>query len=302
MTLDAGPRARRAPWPVRAARGGGLALLAALVGLGAWGFAYYAAPLAVRVRSQLHPWLRPSGVVGQSLGLLALALFLFLWLYPMRKRLGRRADFAGAVGHWLDVHVVAGLLLPLVAAAHAGFRFTGLIGLGYGAMFVVCLSGVAGRYIYVHIPRGRSGLELGREELAAERRTLVLEIAQTLGLPVPVVESRLALGSAGSSHGSIPAVLFGMLRDDLARRHSVRTLAREWRRNVGTEIDRSSLRRVLRLARREIGLGQQARMLDGIQRIFRYWHAAHKPFAITALVAVFLHVGVVVALGATWLW
>jgi hypothetical protein len=54
------------------------------------------------------------------------------------------------------------------------------------------------------------------------------------------------------------------------------------------------------IADREISMAQQARMLDATQRVFRYWHVAHRPFAVTALVAVVIHVAVVVTVGATW--
>jgi len=130
-------RSGRAAWPVRTAQVVGLGIFALCGGLMLAGRAYYQAGIAVRVRSPWHAWLKPSGTIGQSLGLLALALFLFLWLYPLRKKLGRRAERLGRVPLWLDVHIVAGLLVPLVAAVHAGWRFNGLIGLGYLSLFVV---------------------------------------------------------------------------------------------------------------------------------------------------------------------
>jgi hypothetical protein len=40
--------------------------------------------------------------------------------------------------------------------------------------------------------------------------------------------------------------------------------------------------------------------LNATQSIFRHWHAAHLPVAITAVVAVTIHVVVVIAMGATW--
>jgi hypothetical protein len=66
--------------------------------------------------------------------------------------------------------------------------------------------------------------------------------------------------------------------------------------------DREMLAAILRLARREMALAQQARMLDATHDVFRYWHVLHRPVAIVALIAVLVHVAVVVALGATWLW
>jgi hypothetical protein len=59
---------------------------------------------------------------------------------------------------------------------------------------------------------------------------------------------------------------------------------------------------VRRLARSEMALMQQARLLAGTQRVFRFWHVVHRPFAFAALVAVLVHVGVAVVMGATWLW
>jgi hypothetical protein len=94
-----------------------------------------------------------------------------------------------------------------------------------------------------------------------------------------------------------------MVRDDMARWRSARALRRLCDSQYGAiRPDRRTVRRVLRLARKEMSLTQQARMLAATQQLFRFWHVAHRPFAITALVAVLVHVGVVVAMGATWFW
>ena len=41
-------------------------------------------------------------------------------------------------------------------------------------------------------------------------------------------------------------------------------------------------------------------MIHATQRLFRYWHVAHMPIAITGLLAVTVHVVAVIALGVTW--
>jgi hypothetical protein len=260
------------------------------------GGAYYQAGIAVRVRHPWHAWLRPSGTIGQSLGLLALSLFLFLWLYPLRKKLGHRVKRIGRVPVWLDVHIVAGLLVPLVAAVHAGFRFHGLIGLGYLSMFVVCCSGVIGRYLYVHIPRGRNGVELTIQEVGAERRELLDELAREVRLPAAEIERRLLPQTSATPTANPFAILTRMITDDIARRRAVSAF------RSGLGLPAAALAPAMKLARRELALRQQALMLDGIQRVFRHWHAAHRPFAITALFAVLAHVIVAVRMGQTWLW
>jgi len=289
-------RALRPPWALRIAWVVGLGILALCGGLMLAGGAYYQAGIAVRVRHPWHAWLKPSGTIGQSLGLLALSLFLFLWLYPLRKKLGRRAERIGRVPLWLDVHIVAGLLVPLVAAVHAGWRFHGLIGLGYLSLFVVWCSGLIGRYLYVHIPRGRNGVELTREEVSAEQRALIDELALEVKLPAAEIERRLMPKAAAPPTANPFAILARMIRDDLARRRAVSAFC------SGLGLRAAAVAPVMKLARRELALRQQVRMLDGIQRVFRHWHAAHRPFAIMALLAVLAHVIVAVRMGQTWFW
>ena len=287
----------------RPASGRGAFLLFALVPLVITlvGQPYYALSTAERVRHALHPWLRPSGYIGQTAGLLGLALFLFLWLYPLRKKF-RWLAWTGPVGSWLRVHTAAGLLIPLLVAVHAAWRFTGLIGLGYGAMLTVALSGIVGRYLYVHIPRALDGAELSREDVAEQRRTLVKRLALTTGRDPGVIERGLVAAVAPARATGAAGVLHRMLLDDLTRWRTIRRLRREWERPPAgiAPLDRRSLDEALALARRELALAQQARMLDAGRRVFGYWHVAHRPVAITALLAALVHVAVAVATGMTW--
>ena len=263
---------------------------------------YYALAVAERVRHPFHPWLRPSGYVGQSAGIAALAIFILLWLYPLRKKL-RWLAFTGAVARWLDVHVAAALVLPLLVTIHAGWHFGGVIGLGFWAMMIVWSSGVIGRYIYARIPRGRAGVELDRNEIAVERQRLLKQIASETELDVDLVERTLATDAPPAGLGAL-ATLRRMLADDRARRRAARRL-RELcavRGAGGRGRQGRSVTRAVALARQEMALTQQARLLDATQDLFRYWHVVHRPVAIGALVAVLVHVGVVVAVGTTWLW
>jgi hypothetical protein len=247
-------------------------------------------------------WLRPSGYIGQTAGILALLIFIFLWLYPLRKRF-RWLQWTGAMSSWLNVHVTLALLIPVLGAIHAAWKFEGIIGLGYWSMLVVCLSGVVGRYLYVHIPRGAAGLELSAEEIAAERRELLAEVARTSGLPIAQIEALLRSDPTPIEGVGFLKTLALMVQDDLARRRAARALRRICRDRPGSrQLDRTAVREIVRLASREMALTQQARILDSTRAIFRFWHVAHRPFAFAALVAVLVHVGVVVAMGATWFW
>ena len=275
--------------------------VAALVGLSLYWAPYYGATRGERVRHVMHPWLKPSGYLGQSAGILAVLIFFFLWLYPLRKKV-RWLRWTGAMSAWLDVHVATALVLPVLTAVHSAWRFDGLIGLGFWSMMVVCASGVIGRYLYVHIPRSASGLELNVDEIAAERKTLLDQVARTSGLPSAQVEALLRSDPTPCDGLGVIGTMRRMAMDEVSRWRAARSLTRLCRNQPGSRLDRRALRDLTSAARQEMALNQQVRMLGATHRVFRLWHVAHRPFALGALVAVLVHVGVVVSMGMTWFW
>lgn len=274
-----------------------------LAALNLFGMPYYLEPRAEQVRDPLHAWLKPSGWLGQGAGVLAVTIFLFLWLYPLRKRF-RWLAFTGSIANWLDVHSLAALGLPLLVAMHAAWRFGGVIGLGFWAMMVVWASGIVGRYLYSRIPRSQAGVELTIEEIGAQRQAMLEEIAARSGLEVAAIEASLAADPSLTSGLGLWPTFRRMIADDLRRRQAAKALRREIqrRRPLQRRGDMNALREVVRLASREMALLQRARMLGATHNILRFWHVAHRPLAITALAAVIIHVAVVVSLGATWFW
>ncbi len=267
-----------------------------------WGASYYFAPAAERVRHPLHSMLKASGTLGQAFGVAGLALFLFMWLYPIRKWLGAIRGL-GSVAVWMRIHTVVGLSLPLLVAVHAGWRFRGLIGLGYLAMLIVVASGIVGRYLYGRIPRSRAGLELSRDEISGKRRALITEIAAMLRLDPREVETALASPVPIGAAAGIAGTFRRLVSDDWTRWKAVGELRKRWRSfaSHGAGVDAQAVERALRLAREEIRYGQQLRALEATQRVFRFWHVAHRPVSVTALLAVLVHVGVAIAMGQTWL-
>ncbi len=272
-----------------------------LLAINALAIPYYAMGPGERVRHPWHRLLRPSGAVGQSAGIAAFAIFVFLWLYPLRKKFKRLA-FTGTLGRWMDVHVTSALLLPLLLGIHAAWHSDGVIGLGLVAMLVVIASGIVGRYLYVRIPRAKSGVELSRDEVASARRDLLERLAASTGQTPDAIEDALALPTAERGAVGILAALWLMVTNDLTRARRRADLRRRWKVVAigGGALAGRALDEAVMLADREMALDQQARMLDGTHRVLRFWHVAHRPFAITALIAVTIHIVVVVAVGATW--
>jgi len=191
-------------------------------------------------------------------------------------------------------------MLPLIGAVHAAWRFQGVIGVGFGAMLAVCASGVVGRYLYTHIPRGRGGIELTLNEVQDRRDRLVQRIAAETGFDRDAVATALAAAVPVDSPHGIAGTVAALVTADYRRWRGARRLRAAWHAAGGEKLDRRVLGDALRLARREITLTQQLGMLQATQQVFRFWHVAHRPFAVTAFIAVAIHVVVVVTLGVTW--
>ena len=275
-------------------------ILAVLSVLTLAGAPYYLLGMGSRVRSPLHDWFRSGGRIGQSLGLLALASFLFLWLYPIRKRVRFMARW-GALPAWLRVHTMVGFFLPWVVVLHAGFRMNGLAGLAFFAMLVVWASGIVGRYLYRRIPRNQQGVELTLDQVASRRRELLLEISTFTGLSPQVIEDATLGRLAPSSNPGLLGTLRRFVADDWVLRRATRDLRRlAVRSGRGIPKNPEAWQRIQKLTRQQVALEQQARLLEATRRIFRHWHAAHLPVGLTALLAVIVHVVVVIAVGETW--
>lgn len=280
-----------------------MAITVVLIALNLAGARYYLLPIGERVRAPLHPLLKSSGTIGQTAGIIAFAIFVFLWLYPLRKK-WRWLAFTGSVGRWMDVHIVAALSLPLLLAVHAAWRFGGVIGLGYWAMMIVCASGIIGRYLYVRIPRSRTGAELSLEEVAGQRRALVQRIIDATGLTLDEVQALTATTRAREHAPNALRAIRSMLVNDIDQwrmRRTIRSRCRAYGSRL-SGLDRRTIDEVTACAAREMALTQQVALLHATHRVFRWWHVAHRPIAITALVAVIIHVAVVAFVGATWFW
>jgi hypothetical protein len=279
-----------------------LIIVAVLLTITILGAQYYLQSAGERLRNPQHDWFRSSGYLGQSAGILAFLGFAFLWLYPLRKRFRKALAFTGAVPKWLGVHIMVGIFLPWVALIHAGWRMSGLAGIALGAMIIVWVSGIIGRYIYTRMPRSRDGLEMGMDAINGQRRELTLRVSATTGLPPEDVEAVLGTATRDRKQAGILRSIAQMVVDDLSRPRTVRRFQQELqKRSPGKTLDKNALAEAARFTRQQIALEQQLRMLESTRRLFRFWHVAHLPVAITAVIAVVVHVTVVIALGTTWL-
>jgi len=276
-----------------------------ILALAVYGFNYYTLSQADRPFSAKYAFLKPSGVLGLRLGFLGLAMFLVIFLYPVRKRwawLGRQ----GSARHWLDFHVLLGLSAPFVIAFHSSFKFRGFAGMAFWLMLAVSLSGVIGRYLYAQIHSSLNAAEISRKELQDRQEALAVQLKLQNLLPESDLRSLLRLPSV-EKVAKLPMVvaLAFMMALDVARAFRVAQLRRHalgWGVRISTlggflRTRHRELEHAISLAREEAASAKRILFLERAQQVFHLWHVVHRPFSYSFAVLALIHIGVVIAMG-----
>lgn len=279
-----------------------------LVALTVYGFDYYTLGTAERPFSPKHVALKPSGLIGIKLGFFGLAMFLVIFLYPLRKAWPWLMK-KGNSRHWLDYHVILGISAPFVIAFHASFKFRGFAGMAFWIMFAVSVSGIIGRYLYGQIPRNLKAAELTRKELqelhqkfagALKEERLITErdLRALLSMPSPERVASLSMATA----------LVYMLALDIARVFRVARLRRHALGFGGTAMTLGGflrtgnrrLEKAIMAAREDAALTKRILFLKRAEQVFNLWHVVHKPFSYTFALLATIHIGVVFWMGYRW--
>lgn len=276
----------------------------------AWGFDYYVTPLQARAFSPLHEQFKPSGLIGQGMGVIGTAMILLgVGMYSLRKR-ARWLARAGRLSTWLQIHIFLCTLGPALVLFHTSFKFGGIISVAFWSMCIVVVSGFFGRYVYGHIPKTIHGQFRSLESLREQQVELVTTTSADFGIEphviarvFPRVERRR---SAGFLHALGLAVWY-----DFTRRRQRRRIGRIFTQAVARpappgrrpsrEVPLYVRESVIGLVQSQLHLRQQIVLLEPFQRLFRYWHLLHLPLAGVMLLILVVHVGVAVLFGYTWI-
>jgi hypothetical protein len=270
-----------------------------------YGFGYYWSSPPERALSPKHAYLKPSGTIGLHLGMFGVLLFLFIYLYPLRKKwawLGRQ----GSSRHWLDFHVLLGLVAPVIVTFHSAFKFSGIAGVAYWIMVVVALSGVVGRYIYAQIPRSLNSAELSFREAQEQSARMASQLKSTGILSLRDLEGLLRLPDIRRVQSiSLIGILWRMLLFDFAfpfrvwrLRQKMLWSQRKWWSLVGFgRGENVVLERAISMAREQTLLTKKILFLSKSQRMLHLWHIIHRPFSYSFAVLASIHVVLMLMLG-----
>ncbi len=278
----------------------GLTLLyaATLVAVG-WlfsqGSSFYLTPLAERAHHEGYWVWKSGGRIGHTLGVVGSSMLVLMLSYSLRKRAAALRRL-GPLSRWLQVHIYLGIAGPLLVILHSSFKVQGLVALSFWSMIAVAFSGVAGRYLYLQIPRTRAGDEIALEEL--RRRDLAL--SDRLRVRFHLTSEQLApLGQATLTRGrgwTLRQILANMVFGALRERREVRRLMRE----CSGAVPAALLRELGSLARERAATHRRILLWDRTHELFHYWHVFHKPFAVVMYVFMIVHVVVAAVTGYAW--
>lgn len=276
----------------------GFLLLILWIAIGAYplveGFSYYFGPFTERPYAPLHDAYKPSGFVGQGLGILGTLMMLVgVVSYMVRKRWTFLHRF-GKLRSWLTFHIFLCTLGPFLVLLHTTFKFGNIASISFWSMAVVVASGVFGRYVYVRIPKTINGQFLSKQVIQQAQTNLVKRLVGMTALDTNYITS---LAQPMKPTGRILPAVWRSLHFEL-RKPAIRRKIQGSLQDRG--VSRAVLQQAVPLLMDNAHLQLRAQVMQPFVRAFGYWHVFHIPLALVMLIALLVHVGVAIAFGYTW--
>ncbi len=247
-------------------------------------------------RSYYH--FTPASGIGYALGLVGGLMMLILIAYPLRKTLHFMQGW-GQLRHWFWLHMVFGVLGPVLVIFHTGFRVGSLnAAVALFCMLVVALSGVTGRFIYRHIHHGLYGRRATLAELQGVFASAEAGVHRIPDL-VPRIEPTLqAFARAATEQlDSRLARLWRFVTLRYRAKRIQRTCAKELRgllRQHAAVMNEEQLRRHRREAQALIEAyleqAQRVAQFQTYERLFSAWHVLHIPLVYMLFISAVIHV------------
>lgn len=260
------------------------------------GLAYYLTPLTERPFTDLHDSYKPSGLVGQGLGILGtLMMVIGVSSYMLRKRVGFLQKF-GKLRHWLTFHIFLCTLGPFLVLLHTTFRFGNIASISFWSMAIVVGSGIFGRYVYVRIPKTMNGEFLSPQLVKQARHNLMQRLTKMTAVPVDQLAAMMPVSKpSGSILGAVSRSFMFEFRKRALRQRFDAGLAK-------LEVAAETRDEAADLLMGQAHLQMRMQVMQPFVRAFGYWHVLHIPLALVMLAALVIHVGVAIAFGYTWIW
>lgn len=227
-------------------------------------------------------------------------MMLLLLLYPMRKRF-RSMDKWLTTKFWFRVHMVFGVLGPVLIMMHSSFHIGSLNGqVALYSMLLVAFSGLVGRYFYTRVHYGLYGqkatfssLQMDSKELK-KKLGLLFELQPRAKEMLKQYEQQVMEAPIGTIASAwhwvkmrfMSARIYPTVKRDLNEKLLAVAHLKGW--------DKAKLRRkqlkICRMLLAHRKIVRHILELHFYERLFAIWHMLHIPLTITMVVTGFVHV------------
>ncbi|MFH1196817.1 MAG: hypothetical protein V1720_14030 [bacterium] len=263
------------------------------------GYSYYLTSVEDKFFHPFHTLLKPSGIWGHGLGIIGSLMMLSgVIIYMVRKRYKKFVRI-GFLKHWLELHIFLCTLGPILVLFHTSFKFGGIVSVSFWSMVAVVLSGIAGRFIYVQIPRNIQGQEYKLDELDEQNKSYTRKLKNLFSLD----ESRINLFEKSVVAASLREFGFFDSLKHIYQSHAsnkvkLKSLEDEL---INKDVSKENRKDILKLMKNKLVLIRKIELLRSMQKLFKYWHVAHLPFAAIMLFIMLVHVAVTIVFGYKWI-
>ena len=236
-------------------------------------------------------WVAEEGL-GYILGITGTTMMGLLLLYPLRKRLSFMHKWL-PVRYWFAAHMMLGVLGPVVILYHCNFSLGSFnSNVALFSMLIVSLSGLLGRFFYVHIHKGLYGRKIHLSEL---RQSVEKNITQ-LQLPdvaIPGLNERLE--SLDSAVSQTPAGLSDSIKILISSLYESRKIIKNIKKSLiileNRNTDATVTQKHSCLSVRSY-LSSIVKVSEHMvyERLFSWWHIIHIPLFFLLIISVVVHI------------
>ena len=236
-------------------------------------------------------WVAEEGL-GYALGITGATMMALLLLYPLRKRLFFMHRWL-PVRYWFAAHMLLGVLGPVVILYHSNFSLGSMnSNVALFSMLTVSLSGLLGRFFYVHIHKGLYGRKIHLSEL---RRLVEENIAQLQlnAVAIPGLKEQLEDLDAAVSQTSTG--LYASIKLWNSSLYASRRINKQIKKNLKAPASKSN---DITTTQRQCYLSVKNYLLSIVkvsehmvyERLFSWWHIIHIPLFFLLIISVIVHI------------
>lgn len=238
--------------------------------------------------------------LGYALGIIGGTMMLLLLGYPLRKRVRLLRNW-GALAHWFRIHMMFGVLGPVLILFHSNFGLGSInSNITLFSMLTVAVSGLVGRYLYRKVHHGLYGNRITLNELrqvaesGGEKLAGLLEFSPLLLARLHAVEATVRSTPPGLWRMPVHVIAVGVqtrwihLVTRRLLRRELRDLAQhlEW----SGAVRRKYSKRVRRHISDYLATVRRVAAFTFFERLLSLWHVLHLPLFFGLLVASLVHV------------